>query len=231
MAVRRSDYSGSMNFCPERHAFPRADRNAEAGDHRASRPPRSSPRTRIPTRKSTSRISARSMSASTGTARKKRSCRLRVAQVWSGKNWGGQIIPRVGQEVVVEFLEGDPDRPLVIGTVYNDEYKPPYELPARRPSRAEVRIPPRAATATTSGISRTRRAPRRSPCTPRRISISSSACRNPHHRRDHSQRRIARHLRSRTATTSSMSKWEVRRLTSRCNRRSMSARRSRSRPT
>lgn len=43
--------------------------------------------------------------------KKKRSCRLRVAQVWSGKRWGGQIIPRVGQEVVVEFLEGDPDRP------------------------------------------------------------------------------------------------------------------------
>jgi type VI secretion system secreted protein VgrG len=64
--------------------------------------------------------------------KKKRSCRLRVAQVWSGKRWGGQIIPRVGQEVVVEFLEGDPDRPLVIGTVYNDEYKLPYELPAKK---------------------------------------------------------------------------------------------------
>ena len=60
----------------------------------------------------------------------KRSCKLRVAQVWSGKRWGGQIIPRVGQEVVVEFLEGDPDRPLVIGTVYNNEYKLPYDLPA-----------------------------------------------------------------------------------------------------
>ena len=64
--------------------------------------------------------------------KKKRSCRLRVAQVWSGKRWGGQIIPRVGQEVVVEFLEGDPDRPLVIGTVYNDEYKLPYDLPAKK---------------------------------------------------------------------------------------------------
>jgi type VI secretion system secreted protein VgrG len=64
--------------------------------------------------------------------KKKRSCRLRVAQVWSGKRWGGQIIPRVGQEVVVEFLEGDPDRPLIIGTVYNDEYKLPYDLPAKK---------------------------------------------------------------------------------------------------
>jgi type VI secretion system secreted protein VgrG len=64
--------------------------------------------------------------------KKKRSCRLRVAQVWSGKRWGGQIIPRVGQEVVIEFLEGDPDRPLVIGTVYNDEYKLPYDLPSKK---------------------------------------------------------------------------------------------------
>jgi type VI secretion system secreted protein VgrG len=64
--------------------------------------------------------------------KKKRSCKLRVAQVWSGKKWGGQFIPRVGQEAVIEFLEGDPDRPLVIGTVYNDEYKPPYDLPDKK---------------------------------------------------------------------------------------------------
>jgi type VI secretion system secreted protein VgrG len=63
---------------------------------------------------------------------KQRSCKIRVAQVWSGKTWGGQFIPRVGQEVVVEFLEGDPDRPLVVGTVYNDQYKPPYELPKKK---------------------------------------------------------------------------------------------------
>ena len=64
--------------------------------------------------------------------KKKRSCKLRCAQVWSGKRWGGQFIPRVGQEVVVEFLEGDPDRPLVVGTVYNDDNKPPYELPSNK---------------------------------------------------------------------------------------------------
>jgi type VI secretion system secreted protein VgrG len=64
--------------------------------------------------------------------RKKRSCKLRCAQVWSGKKWGGQYIPRVGMEAVIEFLEGDPDRPLVVGTVYNDEYKPPYELPSKK---------------------------------------------------------------------------------------------------
>ncbi len=64
--------------------------------------------------------------------KKKRSCKVRVAQAWSGKNWGGQFIPRVGQEAVIEFLEGDPDRPLVIGTVYNDEYRPPYDLPGKK---------------------------------------------------------------------------------------------------
>jgi type VI secretion system secreted protein VgrG len=60
------------------------------------------------------------------------SCRIRVAQVWSGKNWGGQFIPRIGQEAVVEFLEGDPDHPLVVGTVYNAEYMHPYDLPGQK---------------------------------------------------------------------------------------------------
>jgi type VI secretion system secreted protein VgrG len=59
----------------------------------------------------------------------KTSCRMRVAHVWSGKQWGGQHIPRVGQEVLVDFLEGDPDRPLVVGTVYNGDNKHPYKLP------------------------------------------------------------------------------------------------------
>jgi type VI secretion system secreted protein VgrG len=58
--------------------------------------------------------------------------RVRIAQVWSGKAWGGIVIPRKDQEVVVQFLEGDPDQPLVIGTVYNDENKPPYDLPANK---------------------------------------------------------------------------------------------------
>ncbi len=57
------------------------------------------------------------------------SCWVRVAQSWAGKNWGGQYVPRVGQEVVVSFLDGDPDRPLVIGSVYNAEQMPPYDLP------------------------------------------------------------------------------------------------------
>lgn len=57
------------------------------------------------------------------------SCWVRVAQVWAGKGWGGIQIPRIGQEVVVSFLEGDPDRPLVTGRVYNADLMPPYPLP------------------------------------------------------------------------------------------------------
>ena len=58
------------------------------------------------------------------------SCWVRVAQIWAGKTWGGIHIPRVGQEVIVEFLEGDPDRPIITGRVYNAEQMPPYDLPA-----------------------------------------------------------------------------------------------------
>jgi type VI secretion system secreted protein VgrG len=59
----------------------------------------------------------------------KKSCPIRVAQSWASKQWGEQFIPRIGMEVVVEFLEGDPDRPLVTGCVYNGDNKPPYALP------------------------------------------------------------------------------------------------------
>jgi type VI secretion system secreted protein VgrG len=57
------------------------------------------------------------------------SCWIRVAQVWAGQNWGGIQIPRIGQEVMVEFLEGDPDQPIITGRVYNAEQMPPYGLP------------------------------------------------------------------------------------------------------
>jgi type VI secretion system secreted protein VgrG len=57
------------------------------------------------------------------------SCWVRVAQVWAGKNWGAIHIPRIGQEVLVDFLEGDPDRPIITGRVYNGESMPPYTLP------------------------------------------------------------------------------------------------------
>lgn len=60
----------------------------------------------------------------------KSSCWIRVSQNWGGKGWGGMFIPHVGQEVIVEFLEGDPDQPLVTGRVYNAENMPPVALPA-----------------------------------------------------------------------------------------------------
>ncbi|MBQ0930385.1 type VI secretion system tip protein VgrG [Ideonella sp. 4Y16] len=60
------------------------------------------------------------------------SCWVRVSHPWASKNFGMIAIPRVGDEVVVEFLDGDPDRPLVTGRVYNAERMPPYELPAQK---------------------------------------------------------------------------------------------------
>lgn len=58
------------------------------------------------------------------------SCWVRVAHNWAGKSWGTFFLPRIGQEVVVSFLEGDPDRPMVVGAVYNAENTVPYDLPA-----------------------------------------------------------------------------------------------------
>lgn len=60
------------------------------------------------------------------------SCWVRVAQAWAGAGWGSLFIPRVGMEVVVEFLDGNPDRPLVIGCVYNGTQTPPYPLPQEK---------------------------------------------------------------------------------------------------
>jgi type VI secretion system secreted protein VgrG len=55
------------------------------------------------------------------------SCRIRVGHAWAGTGWGFFCAPRVGQEVIVEFLEGDPDRPIITGLAYNAEQRPPYE--------------------------------------------------------------------------------------------------------
>jgi type VI secretion system secreted protein VgrG len=60
------------------------------------------------------------------------SCWLRVAQVWAGKGWGAFFWPRIGHEVVVIFEEGDPDQPMIIGSVYNAENMPWFALPANK---------------------------------------------------------------------------------------------------
>lgn len=59
----------------------------------------------------------------------KTTCWIRCMQTMAGKGWGSMFIPRIGQEVVVSFLEGDPDRPLITGLVYNADQMPPYPLP------------------------------------------------------------------------------------------------------
>jgi type VI secretion system secreted protein VgrG len=64
-----------------------------------------------------------------GAADENSSCFVRVSQAWAGKNWGAIALPRIGQEVIVDFLEGDPDHPIITGRVYNEINKPPYDLP------------------------------------------------------------------------------------------------------
>ncbi len=60
------------------------------------------------------------------------SCWIRVSQVHAGKGFGGIDIPRIGEEVIVSFMEGDPDRPLITGRVYNAELMPPFGLPGQK---------------------------------------------------------------------------------------------------
>jgi type VI secretion system secreted protein VgrG len=67
-----------------------------------------------------------------GASDEESSCWVRVAQIWAGAKWGGIHLPRIGQEVIVDFLEGDPDRPIVTGRVYNADNMPPYPLPDNR---------------------------------------------------------------------------------------------------
>lgn len=66
-----------------------------------------------------------------GEKNEKTTCFIRHMTPWSGKNWGMIHVPRIGQEVVVQFEEGDPDRPLVVGMLYNNDTMPPYALPDR----------------------------------------------------------------------------------------------------
>jgi len=67
-----------------------------------------------------------------GQADDKTSCWLRVSSSWAGDRYGGIAIPRVGMEVLVTFLEGDPDQPLVTGCLYHKEHQVPYDLPANK---------------------------------------------------------------------------------------------------
>ncbi len=67
-----------------------------------------------------------------GERNEKSSCWIRVAQAWSGGRFGAQYLPRVGQEVIVAFLDGDPDRPIITGSLFNKDNMPPYDLPANQ---------------------------------------------------------------------------------------------------
>lgn len=64
-----------------------------------------------------------------GQKNEKSTCWVRVAQTWSGQQWGSFFWPRIGHEVLVAFMEGDPDQPVIVGSVYNDANMPPYALP------------------------------------------------------------------------------------------------------
>ena len=67
-----------------------------------------------------------------GGRNEKSSCWVRVAQAWAGGRWGAQHLPRVGQEVIVAFLDADPDRPMITGGLYSADHMPPYDLPANQ---------------------------------------------------------------------------------------------------
>ena len=67
-----------------------------------------------------------------------------MAQTWGGGGWGSVFIPRVGDEVLVDFMEGDPDWPIIVGSVYNLDNQPLYDLPPTRPRVAsEPKATPR----------------------------------------------------------------------------------------
>lgn len=67
-----------------------------------------------------------------GRSDEKSSCWIRVAQSWAGHQWGMQTVPRIGMEVLVDFVDGDPDRPMVIGVVNNADALPTYALPEHK---------------------------------------------------------------------------------------------------
>jgi type VI secretion system secreted protein VgrG len=66
------------------------------------------------------------------------SCWVRVSQLWAGNSWGTMFIPRIGHEVLVDFIEGDPDRPIVVGRIHTGNNMPRYEMPASK-TRTTIR--------------------------------------------------------------------------------------------
>jgi len=75
------------------------------------------------------------------------SCWVRKAEPWSGKGWGMVWVPRIGQEVVVQFEEGDPDRPLIVGMLFNDQTKHPFTLDANKTRMGWTTISSKSGTA------------------------------------------------------------------------------------
>ena len=73
-----------------------------------------------------------------GQSNENSSCWVRVSHQWAGRNWGSIYIPRIGQEVIVDFYDGNPDRPIITGRVYNAEQMPPNSLPANK-TRSTIR--------------------------------------------------------------------------------------------
>lgn len=140
----------------EHHARNRSFRaeNAEEGDYRNTirclplestyRTPRKTPRPRIPGPQTATVVGPSGETVHTdlhgrikvqfhwdrqGKFNGDSSCWIRVAQQWAGKGFGFHVVPRIGHEVIVDFLNGDPDRPIAVGSVYNATNPPPHKMP------------------------------------------------------------------------------------------------------
>jgi len=145
----RSDLDGGYLLVGVTHRFG-VDERAYQNDFTAipkgtpHRPPRRTPKPRVPSVQTATvvgpageeihtdehgRIKAQFHWDRLGARDERSSGWLRVRQPWAGAGWGMQFIPRIGMEVVVDFLDGDPDRPVVLGCVYNGDNAPPYPLP------------------------------------------------------------------------------------------------------
>ena len=80
-------------------------------------------------------------------------CFIRVSQPWAGTNWGAIFLPRIGQEVIVDFLEGDPDQPIITGRVYNADNMPPCALPEHKTRSGVIsRSTPKGSSSTFNSI-------------------------------------------------------------------------------